>query len=378
MTSKQKKHQDSILNLYPHFLYHNQRAVAPDFIDLIKTGIAVFNPTTCKSAGFEYCKKFLKTFRRKGLFVACDEYIKNNTYACMQHKKIYHGKSTPIDYNSTICIMIRILGNALFEHIGIDNLNKYLPFSGFRIVFTRRFIGVIFTGMVQIKTINDKQQQVLYSFNRSASVNISNKSYEVWFTSHSISRLVERYSSDKKLTYEKYNYLYFALNHMVVKSSMNKSGTHIVDVFLPCTIGVLSSMSNEYSAKEKELADSFIEEFFEEGKTTYQKFFSFPVICDGNRLILKTSLVPGFFGTPENELVKRLPLDSEAYKFFNSDFDMQGVLSFEYQKIQILFQSKGYMQFFKDDLIQTDLGKAMSHVSIYDAPETDFDFSGRL
>jgi hypothetical protein len=378
MTSKQKKHQDSILNLYPHFLYHNERAVAPEFIDLVKTNIAGFNPHTCKSAGFEFCKKFLKTFRRKGLFVACDEYIKNNNYGCMQHKKIYHGKSTPIDYNVAIGIMIRVLGNALFEHIGIDKLNKYLPFSGFRIVFTRRFIGIVFTGMVQIKTINDKQQQVLYSFNRSAAVNIAGKSCEVWFTKHSILRLVERFSSEKTLTYEKYNYLYFALNHMVVKSNVNKSGTYIVDVFLPCTLDGSINLEDYDNEADKELAKSFIEKFFESGKTTFQKFFSFPVISNGNRLILKTCLLPGFFGTKENEFVKSLPLDSPIYKFFNCDVERHNILSPDYQKIQILFSAHGYEQFFKDDLIQTDLGKAMSHISIYDAPETDFDFSGRL
>jgi len=243
------------------------------------------------------------------------------------------------------------------------NLSKYLPdyFASFGLYRNGFFIR--FHQVQKEKT----EGGTIYRHHKNLTVD--GESYELWFSKHAIDRVLERVGEEIESPI-------IILGEFISHApfSFNGFGTmqHLLCCYMPSPF---RKNSEVYEAAGINLSVL-------DGHTKSEnlmKYLYFPFVVKGNKIICKSALLPGFYGTPEyqmkEELLRGLPesersmdiysdeledalkacMNSEdalrlcLKKFYDRNNENQNVISSEFCYISLMFHKHGMPQYFWGD-----------------------------
>lgn len=189
------------------------------------------------------------------------------------------------------------------------------------------------------------------------SIEVDGQRYELWLSKHAMERVVGRVCKDPDVGIA---VLGEFMSHAIFQFAGFGKFQHLLVCYMPTPY---RSMSDIYTKDDLDIPVVP----GHRGEEPVMRYLYFPFSVDGNRIILKSALLPGFHGTPEfaakEDIVTSrargtVPGLSEkdwaevrrrTVEFYDRDNDTQMVMSNYYMTIAIVFNLLGHPQFYLGD-----------------------------
>jgi hypothetical protein len=363
-----QKHKESINNLYPSFNFVNDHIVDKKLVDLVKDSI--------KKIDFEKLLKevpvdvrinfeFLKEFQKYNFIFAFKDLTNKILNGNPEMAKKYGNGFVDVEANKIIYSILLYVGEAIFEN-NKDTIKNFWPDQGFRLVYSNNAITVVFQRLIRKQNGDGR---VIYSHLVPKKVVHQRKEYNIYFTLHSIKRIIERFTDNSELTgqftYTNYAgvYEFFIYSRTkIIKSQKYDRNTNDAEPFIqfyyPMILDIYF-MNNLQDVIVNDIKNFSGENPFEQGissvkeKLMYTTCIGSPCVFNSetNGVIAITGLVPGFFPTPENAILTKKKVTSKLLQeklrhFFYGKVHMK---SKDYMEALQFFHLNGCQQFFIDE-----------------------------
>ena len=366
-----EKHNSSIRSLFPSFSFYNEHLVDKDLVNIVKKACDSINYNVFFNGRGNFTVfaiDFLKAMKKFGFNHAYTETVEQNSVD--ENGDIVRNKTGWVarKINKYLATILNCVGLLVVDSQS-EKIFDYWPEQGFRLIFTKETIGVVFQRLT--KSIHDGK--TTYSYSVPMTVDTSSKKLKVRFTKHAIDRIIDRFSAgdDENRSYIRYVSIYEFLLYSKCKlnkglryDSTLKQFEPYLQFYFPTELDVFF-MYNELDDDPYHLnslnGDS--NAYFDRTTKSVRKPFNVYLNClgspcvigDDNSVTCITCLIPGQYPSPETKLltrknVKNIPVqDKIRHNFFGKVV----IRTDDFLDAIQFFNDNGMPQVFLGDAINT-------------------------
>ena len=190
-------------------------------------------------------------------------------------------------------------------------------------------------------------------YKHSRSVEVEGKTYEIWLSKHALDRIIGRVCKDPDVSV---CVLAEFMRHGIFQFSGFGKFQHLLVCLMPTPYRRSAALSEEATAIDGHRGDEPV-----------MRYLYFPFAVDGDKIILKSALLPGFYGTPEYAVKEDIAsgrcresagglseqqweeISKRAKQFYDRSNDEQMVMSDNFMTMSIIFHMLGHKQFYMAD-----------------------------
>lgn len=321
--------------------------------------------TTTEKIVFE----IFKAIKKYTLDVDSDSFfakkILDNNFFENYYNKMKNRFSTKRFLTTILQVSLSSLNSFLIKR---TNFEKYFP----DYFFTSGYLG----NQIYIKFFKIKKQKTHGGtiYQHFKKITVDNQKYEIHFSKHAIERISGRVFSANKLNLKQGEF-FDTFCESVVMSTFSEfiahanfefcgfsQNQHLLCCYMPLTQEVSHRIEKEIFKNNNDFP--LLKNHKYEAKL--MKYFYFPFIVEGNKIICKSALLAGFSGTPEFTLKNKIlngkvdfsnicsesdiaPFFDSIKKFYSKNENNSFIFTDEFFNIMMLFHTLGSPQFFKGE-----------------------------
>lgn len=188
-------------------------------------------------------------------------------------------------------------------------------------------------------------------------IEVDGKRYQLWLSRHAMDRVVGRVCGDPDVSV---SVLGEFMSHAIFQFAGFGKFQHLLVCYMPTPYRGVCEIYNDEQSNITVIPG-------QKGDEPVMRYLYFPFVVDGDRIILKSALLPGFYGTPEfsakEDIVSgrarsMLPKLSEedwhrarqrTLEFYDRDNESQMVMTGNYMTVAIVFSLLGHPQFYRGE-----------------------------
>jgi hypothetical protein len=390
-----EKHKSSIRNIYPSFTFLNEHIVDKNLVKLVIEAAEKIDYEEIRRsipAEFDGIREFLKNLQKFGFMTAYH----------MLSETLFPPNITEEDKRSNSGWIVRRankLVTLLLINIG-DNILKYRhdeiasfwPYQGFRLIYTHATIGIIFQRMIKTKSDDGS---FLHQHIASQHIIHNKKKINISFTHHAMERIIDRFTDPSKTGTRHYYTRYVGLYEFFIYSKFrfvkslkflkSKGETEpYLQFYFPIELDYWS-MKQNLEVNLQDLTNLSGENpYFDKGDSgRVLKPFQVYTTCVGcpcaiewetGRAICITSLIPGYYPSPEHQAFKKNKVTSKKkqeelrHRFFGT----LHMKSDGYLEALRFFHDNGFPQIFLEEPVNNKNSLYVPQLYAYQSEIPDF------
>lgn len=154
--------------------------------------------------------------------------------------------------------------------------------------------------MVRFKSMTSKATPSGRIYKHKKNMMVDGKEYELWFTKHAIERIMQRVAN-----FDVMKIVAEFMHHAHFEFSGFGKFQHLLCAYLatPISGSVILEVDDDIPTMNGH-----------EPKDVISKYLYFPFVIDENKIVCKSGLIPGFYGTPEFLLRQSIEKNNVTYK----------------------------------------------------------------
>lgn len=366
-----EKHNSAIRSLFPGFSFYNEHLVDKELVNIVKKACESINYNIFFNGRGNFtffAIDFLKAMKKLGFNMAYRETVEQNSMD--DNGEVVRNKTGWVarKINKYLATILNCVGLLIVDSDS-EKLFDYWPEQGFRLIFTKETIGVVFQRLT--KSIHEGK--TTFSHSVPMIVEESNKKLKVRFTKHAIDRIIDRFTAgdNENRTYIRYVSIYEFLLYSKCKltqglkfdASLKKFEPYL-QFYFPTELDVFF-MYNELDENPYALQalNGSKDIYFDKETHSVKKPFNVYLNClgspsvftDDNSITCITCLIPGQYPSPESKLltkknVKNIPIQDKIRHNF---FGKVEIRTDDFIDAINFFRDNGMPQVFLGDSINT-------------------------
>ena len=384
---RKEKHFAVTRSLYPNFVFVNEQVCSPTYVSLVKKIVQSIN-----FQKFEFSHEnahvldlFLKNIKKYGYKQAFGVASKNLDF--MQRLSGLSTKDIEIilsrggidvdDYYERGCAFAKKhsqfiieLGNNIVNGVNKDEFMRYYPEQGFRICFYRNEICIVFQRLY----LEQFEYKTFYRYMVPNYIKHKKRTMQIYFTKHSIERLLQRFSKNASDNYFMYILLYEFFQKSKYRIEYFCNRKPFIQAFCPC-INSHENAARDIVAESSKYFNTQGQEITEiDNKDVYIKCFSSPVEFLDDKVFIITALLPGYHPTPEANVLNQPTIHNmrKRDKIRHIYFSEVDWYSEDYIEAFRFFHEAGINQIFLED--EQEFGNPFGIQNYYEKKEQMPDF----
>jgi hypothetical protein len=375
---KQEKNKKEIIDKFPDIIFFCQENAPCDlflnFKKIYKNLIAELNFKKEKTNNEQCVFEFLKAIRKHNLNFSIDSYfakkIMNSVLFQSNYKHFKEKFNYPVKH-FLIAMSQLVLSCLTSLLIKKTSFEKYFPDYFFTVGY---FSNQIYIKFHKVKTQKTSNGTIYEHFKK---INVEEKQYEIHFSKHAIERITERIFSASKVNTSEFSFFDTTHENIVMDTFAEfiahanfefcgfSKNQHLLCCYMPLTYEVSKKIETDNKILNKSDFPLLKNQKYQR---ILMKYFYFPFIVEGNKIICKSALLAGFSGTPEFTLrnlilnngfdfdvnCKKEEIDYflEILKnFYSKQKNNSFVFTDDFYIICMFFHMLGKYQFFKGEWI---------------------------
>ncbi len=364
---RKQKHFESVRGLYPQFSFVNEHICDRDYVDIVKKAVKDINFQTFKfhdahdDIYHEFLKNIVKFGFKPAFFMAAgiEEFahkisrmdVKKGTQFLMSEEpEVVEFNKRASNFASQHEKLLLAIGDNILFSKGKDGLFKYWPNQGFRLCFVDNKICFVFQRINKIESDGN----TCYQYMIPNKLKWHSKEYDMVFTHHAMSRIIQRFSNRGKSSYCSFILLYEFFNNLKYNLAFHAGGRRFIQFYFPVFSKLLPVVKNivEKEPELKSIHGNVIPNT--EKRDVYVKCFSSPMDFKDNIATIITALLPGYHPTPESYMYSSPGIKNmkEKDRFRHLYFSEVDITSDDYVDAFQFFHNNGIQQVFVEKSVK--------------------------